>query len=522
MGPKPSRDIQVDARKRHRVIAWPLIVLASVLLVFSITANWIQTKLLETDEVTETTERIVTDPAVEEQLSLYLVDQLYTAVDVKAQIEARLPDQVKPLAGPISAAARGLANDAAQRALADPRVQNLVTDSVARAHEQFVALIEDESEYVATTGGEVTIDYGSVVADLAVRLGLDPATVTEIRSVVKSFSQDLKTRLTEAQTQLAAVRAGLAEAQGGALSPELRQTLVEFRVKATALEGAIGGIEEKIGGIEDKVPSQLQDRLSEIQGLLAGVDQRVTKASGLVSAVLRNPSQENLDVLDARLAAVEAPVNALLERQALQTPGQLTIMDSDQLDGVQALVSALRNLGIVLPLLVLLLYMTAIFLAKGWRSQALIGVGGGILVATLLILAAMRFLEAEVVSGLASSDTVEPAVQAVWDALSDGLRDRARFILVIGLAFIVAGLLASPGPRATAVRRWLAPYLRSNPVAVYTVVAALFLLWLMFIPAIDNLGQLATLILLATLAVFGVEALRRQTAREFPQARSGP
>jgi hypothetical protein len=510
----------VHARKRHRAIAWSLIALASALLVFSIMANWVQTKLLDTDKVTDTTQKIVTDPAVEEQLSLYLVDQLYTTVDVQAQIEARLPDQAKPLAGPISAAARGLANDAAQRALADPRVQNLVTDSVSRAHEQFVKLIEDEGEYVATTGGEVTMDYGSLVADLAVRLGLDPATVTEIRSVVQSFSQDLKTRLTEAQTQLAAARAGLAEAQDGALTPELRQTLVEFAIKATALQDAIGGIEKKIGGIEDKVPSQLQDRLSEIQGLLAGVDQRVTKAGGLASAVLKNPSQENLHALDARLAAVEAPVSTLLERQALQTPGQLTIMDSDQLDGVQTLVSALRNLGIVLPLLVLLLYMAAIFLAKGWRSQAMVGVGAGILMATLLILAAMRLLDAQVVSGLASSDTVEPAVQAVWDALSDGLRDRVRFVLVIGLAFIVAGLLASPGQRATAVRRWLAPYLRSHPVAVYTVVAALILLWLTFIPAIDNLGQVVALILLAILAVFGVEALRRQTAREFPQAHS--
>jgi hypothetical protein len=508
-------------RKRYRAIAWPLIVLASVLLVFSITANWVQTQLLDTDEVTETTQRIVTDPAVEEQLSLYLVDQLYTSVDVKAQIEARLPDQVKPLAGPISAAARGLATDAARRALADPRVQNLVTDAVTGAHEQFVALIRDESEYVASTGGEVTIDYGSVVADLAVRLGLDPATVTEIRDFVQSFSQDLKTRLTEAQTQLAAVRSGLAEAKDGALSPELRKTLVEFGVKATALQRAIDGIEEKIGGIEDKVPSALEDRLSDLKGLLAGLDERVTTAGGLASAVLKDPSQGNLDALDARLATIAAPVDKLLARQVLQTPGQLTIMDSDQLDGVQTLVSALRNLGIVLPLLVLLLYMTAIFLAKGWRSQALIGAGAGILVATLLILAAMRLLEAEVVSGLASSDTVEPAVQAVWDALSDGLRDRSRFILVIGLAFIVAGLLASPGRRATTVRRWLAPYLRGNPVAVYTVVAAVILVWLTFVPAIDNLGQAAVLVLLAILAVFGVEALRRQTAREFPQARSG-
>src|SRR5215211_3669073 len=94
-----------EPRRRHRVIEWTLIVLASVLLVFSIHANWVQTELLETDEVTATTEEIVTDQDVEEQLSIYLVDQVYANVDVQGQIEERLPPPAQPLAGPIGAAA---------------------------------------------------------------------------------------------------------------------------------------------------------------------------------------------------------------------------------------------------------------------------------------------------------------------------------------------------------------------------------------------------------------------------------
>jgi hypothetical protein len=184
-------------------------------------------------------------------------------------------------------------------------------------------------------------------------------------------------------------------------------------------------------------------------------------------------------------------------------------------------VSALRNLGFILPLLVLALYVAAIFLANGWRSQALIGVGCGILVATLLILMALRLAGSEVVSALSQTETVEPAVQAVWDTISDGLRERARFILVVGLGFIVAGLLAGPGRYATIARRWLAPHLRDHPAAAYVAVAALFLLWLAFIPGINNFGQVLTILLLAVLAVVGVEALRRQTAREFPQHSRG-
>ena len=128
--------------------------------------------------------------------------------------------------------------------------------------------------------------------------------------------------------------------------------------------------------------------------------------------------------------------------------------------------------------------------------------------ATLLILMALRLAGNQVVSALAKTDTVEPAVQAVWDTISDGLRERASFILVVGLGFVAAGLLAGPGRYATTARRWLAPHLREHPAAAYVAVAALFLLWLAFIPGINNAGQVLTILLLAVLAVVGVEALR--------------
>jgi hypothetical protein len=52
----------------------------------------------------------------------------------------------------------------------------------------------------------------------------------------------------------------------------------------------------------------------------------------------------------------------------------------------------------------------------------------------------------------------------------------------------------------------------------------LFLLWLAIMPEINNLGQGLVIVVLAVLAVVGIEALRRQTAQEFPPgpARSGP
>ncbi len=94
-------------------------------------------------------------------------------------------------------------------------------------------------------------------------------------------------------------------------------------------------------------------------------------------------------------------------------------------------------------------------------------------------------------------------------------------MLVIGLGFIGGGLLAGPGRHEVAVRRFLAPYLRDQPVVVYAVLAFIFLLWLTLLPTINNVGQVLIVLVLAGLAVLGVEILRRQTAREFPDASTG-
>ena len=104
-----------------------MIVLASVLLVFSITANWVQRAVLDTDEVVDTSDEILSDEDVQEALSIYLVDQLYANVDVQGEIEEKLPDNAKALSAPVAAATRQLALNVSERALASPRVQDLVS-----------------------------------------------------------------------------------------------------------------------------------------------------------------------------------------------------------------------------------------------------------------------------------------------------------------------------------------------------------------------------------------------------------
>jgi hypothetical protein len=507
-----------ESKHRHRPLVWSLVVLASVVLLVSMIANWVQTQVLDSGQFANSTEEILQNQNVQQQLSLFAVDQLYANVDVQAQIQQKLPPPVQPLAAPVTAATRQLASNVAETALASPRVQGLVATAIDGAQQRFVSLIEDKDKFVSTQGGDVTLEYGSFVADLATRLGVDPSAISQIQGFSQQYSTELKQRLTTTQSKIESTRATLSQAQAGTLSPQAQQNLTTLVSDAAGLRGTVASLEQKITGIQPKAPAQLQARLSDLQGRLAKLDKRSATVQGQAYAVLKDPSQANILKLDPTLASLQTRVTTLLNRQAVQHPGELVVMKSSGLSGLQDLVRVLRNLGFVLPLLSLLLYLGAIYLAKGWRRETLIAAGGGILGAALIILLTRHLLGSAVTDSVASSDAVKPAITAVFNIISAGLRDRAVFVLVIGLGFIVGGLLAGPGRHEVAVRRFLAPYLRDQPVVVYAVLAFIFLLWLTLLPTINNLGQVLVVLILVGLAVWGVEILRRQTAREFPDA----
>ena len=501
---------------------WALVVLASIVLVVSMIANWVQTQVLNSGEFSNSTDKILQNKDVQQQLGIFAVDQLYANVDVQAQIAQRLPPPAQPLAAPVTAATRQLATNVAETALGSPQVQALVATAINGAQQRFVSLIENKGQFVSTQGGDVTLEYGSFVADLATRLGVDPSTISQIQGFIQQFSTELKQRLTTIQTKLASTRATLSQAQAGTLSPQVQQNLTTLQADATQLDTTIASLELKIAAIQPKAPAQLQGRLADLQSRLAEIGKRSARAQLQTALVLKDPSQANIIKLDPTLAALQTRVTTLQNRQAIQHPGEIVIMKSSGLSGLQDLVKVLRHLGFVLPVLALLLYLAAIYLAKGWRRETLIRAGGGILGAALLVLLLRRVIGNGVIDSVASSDAVKPAITSVWNIISAGLHDRALFVLVIGLGFIVGGLLAGPGRHEVAVRRFLAPYLREQPVVVYAVLALIFLLWLTLLPTINNIGQVLVLLVLLGLAVWGVEILRRQTAREFPNASTAP
>src|SRR5262245_15477262 len=91
---------EVRASKKRLILARTLTVLGILILVISVLANFVKRSALDKDRFRGTAEELIADPAIQQQIAAQLTEVLYTNVDVSAALQARLPPNLKPLAGP--------------------------------------------------------------------------------------------------------------------------------------------------------------------------------------------------------------------------------------------------------------------------------------------------------------------------------------------------------------------------------------------------------------------------------------
>ena len=91
---------------------------------------------------------------------------------------------------------------------------------------------------------------------------------------------------------------------------------------------------------------------------------------------------------------------------------QIQLLESDQLSTAQKAVKALKGLSLILPLIALALYALAVYLARGWRREAVRAWGISWMLIGLLVLVVRSVAGDALVSSLAATDSVEPAVSA--------------------------------------------------------------------------------------------------------------
>jgi hypothetical protein len=369
----------------HRRLALVLVFVASLLSLLAIFAVWANRQLLNTDNWTETSSELIENDAIRTQISTFLVDELYTNVDVKGELEQVFEQVLRPagastLAGPAAGGLRTLAEKGVDTLLGRPVPQQVWENANRRAHKRLLFVVEGGGDVLSTSGGNVTLDLSALLSQTQSNLGV-----------------------------------------GG-------------RVQKRLPEGA----------------------------------------------------------------------------------AQIVLFRSTQLEGAQDAVRLLKTLAIVLVALALALFALAVFLARGWRREALRACGLGLLFAGAGALVARALAGDAVVDALATTESVRPAAEAAWSIGTSMLKQVATATLIYGIVIVFAAWLAGPTAWAVGARRGLAPYLREPRFAwgAFAVIVLILLAWAptpafrLVIPAVILIGLLAA----------GVEALRRQTMREFPDA----
>jgi len=185
---------------RRRGLALSLVVLASIVAFVAIFSVWVNRQLLNTDNWTATSSRLLEHPVIRDRVADYLVEELYANVDVEGELRNALPPRAQPLAGPAAGALRSVAERGTKEILARPRAQLAWEEANRNAHKLLLRVLEGGGSVVSTNNGVVVLDLKQLLAETQARVGLggrlrsalpaNAAEITILRSDQLSLAQD--------------------------------------------------------------------------------------------------------------------------------------------------------------------------------------------------------------------------------------------------------------------------------------------------------------------------------------------
>jgi hypothetical protein len=232
-----------------------------------------------------------------------------------------------------------------------------------------------------------------------------------------------------------------------------------------------------------------------------------------------NNGQVTLDLHPVLLqVADKAGFGAAAQNNLAPTAGQIDVMNSNQLSNVQTAVRIVHAISDWALVIVVVLFAAAIWLAQGYRRRALLWSAIGILVATLVLIFVRRILGENIVNALVSDVAVRPALITAWYIGTNVIGTINLTLLIVAILLVIGVWLSGAGRMSTSVRKRLAPWL-VKPLYAFGIPAVVLLILIVWGP-LPVFQKVIPVIIIAVLAAVGIEALRRQTIAEHPQAPS--
>jgi hypothetical protein len=169
----PRHDEAAPLTRKRAIAVWTLVVVASILLLFSSLTIWVKRQALDTNAWTNASGQMLANDQIRQQLSIYLVDTLFSSSDATAKIQDALPANRQGLAPIISGALQNVAIQATERILETPQAQALWEEANRRAHKNLMAVLNGEDvRNFQTSNGQVVLDLSPLVDKVSGRFGI--------------------------------------------------------------------------------------------------------------------------------------------------------------------------------------------------------------------------------------------------------------------------------------------------------------------------------------------------------------
>jgi hypothetical protein len=208
-----------------------LLVLATLLWSVGIVAVWAQRQMLDTQNWVETSDRLLENEEIRNALSTAILQRIYASAPVENQLRETLPDNLKPLAAPVSAALREVANRNAPKVLGSAAALAAWEKANRAAHQTLVKILDGD----IARGGTVTLNLHDLIAQVAAGTGLPAGVADKLPENLQQLELLKSDKIEAAQkaihraktlTIVLAVLAVLLMAGAVALDKDRRRTMV--------------------------------------------------------------------------------------------------------------------------------------------------------------------------------------------------------------------------------------------------------------------------------------------------------
>jgi hypothetical protein len=160
--------------KRRSALVWALLVVSTLILLVASLTVWSKRQLLDTDNFTESSAKLLANDEIRTALSARLVDLLDQRVDFQTQLKQQLPANVQAAAPIAAATIRNAAGRVIDAFLATAQAQEIWERVVRRSHTALVNVLEGkDAGPISTANGDVVLDLRPFLQQIAERLGVE-------------------------------------------------------------------------------------------------------------------------------------------------------------------------------------------------------------------------------------------------------------------------------------------------------------------------------------------------------------